>query len=400
MSKSKSQSTDGEIAVSRRTALRMLAGVGVVGGVGRTRASDTQGVSRGFRLVSRLELPGARDVRLRSVDDDIAFVAGGEAGVVFVIDWANPARPQVLTEIEVPGANTDDVKVDGDLLLTNNDRSAPVSPNVPGAHFYDISDPADPVLLGAFHDPDLLPTGPHDTHLADGVAYLGHFRADGVPGGLVIVDASDPTNPQFLTEWRVEDANPELASSSDYAHTTFVQDDVAYVAYLGAGARILDISDPANPTEIAGFAEGLIRVHDIQPTPDGTICVIGGETSCPGEAHGHAIFDITDLDSPEKLAEIDPLEFECFGEGDPNGTAHNMHVRPDRLYTAEYEGGVRAFDVTDPSDPRQLGRFARENVAGSDRNKNELFDTSQWARGYVLATQRSSPDALYILEPP
>lgn len=370
----------------------------------------------GLDVVSRVVVTGARDVRLRNprerTGDRYAFIAGGEAGLFSVVDWKNPRQPELVSVTNVPGGEADDVKPDGDLLLTNNDGGPEIERlEVPaGAHLYDISDETEPEFLGSFYDPDLLPSGSHDTHLnADrGLAYLGNFERG---GSLVILDVSDPETPEFLTEWRVEDENPELASPDAYPHSQFEDtQERLHLAYQNAGYRILDVSDPENPEEIGGSLgdpdiKELTDAHEIHVNPDENVAVIGEEAYCPDEPLGYTLFDISDPSNPQALSYIAPVFDDCTFESDPQATSHNVDIEPGRLYTTEYEGGVRVFDITDPSAPDQLAHFQPLNLeestgidANANTNQYEMFDTAQYDRGHILATQRSDPDSLYIFD--
>lgn len=173
-------------------------------------------------------------------------------GGLAVVDWRSPGHPEVLVETSVPGVAVWDVKVEGDLLAISsqgeNDRGDGGDPAAIGTHFYDVSDPTDPTLL---------------------------------------------------SEWRVEDAHPELDEPTNFVHDVFVQDDLAYLAYWDAGCRVLDVSNPADPTEVSSFgvasdaadpvefpsSEWVRRAflrpgnaHYVQPSPDGNHVYVGAET--------------------------------------------------------------------------------------------------------------------------
>lgn len=66
------------------------------------------------------------------------------------------------------------------------------------------------------------------------------FVADGV-GGLVTVDATDPTNPVVLGQ----------VTTGGQARGLVLDGDIAYVASGSAGVSVIDISDLANPTVVA-----------------------------------------------------------------------------------------------------------------------------------------------------
>ncbi len=97
----------------------------------------------------------------------------------------------------------------------------------------DISSPSSPVVTGR--------TAPLPG-IVEGVAVVGDYVAN-ARGGLRIVDVSTPANP---TEIGFYDA-PE------YANDVAVQGDCAYVADGDHSLRVVDVSDPANPVEVSSY---------------------------------------------------------------------------------------------------------------------------------------------------
>jgi hypothetical protein len=170
---------------------------------------------------------------------------------------------------------------------------------------------------------------------------------------------------------------------TNFIHDVYVQDDYAYLAYWDAGCRILDASNPTNPVEVSWFGQtentdmGMDgdpwsrgfgspgNAHYVQPSPDGDYVFIGSETYV-GESGGITVFEVTDFDNPQLVAEI---EAEDRNSGIFPDTSHNFHVTSDRPYTSWYDAGVRVYDITDPSNPEQTykcdpedRRFGRPSV--------------------------------------
>lgn len=126
-----------------------------------------------------------------------------------------------------------------------------------GLHIVDLSDPMNPVFLGAVD-------GDGYTHDAQCVNYAGPSTA--IPAGNDICFAA---NEDTLTIWDVTDpANPEVLSKSTYSQTAYthqvwVSEDQSY-AYLNdeldeetyglrTNTRIFDVSDPANPEFVGEY---------------------------------------------------------------------------------------------------------------------------------------------------
>ncbi|GLR19368.1 choice-of-anchor B family protein [Portibacter lacus] len=107
---------------------------------------------------------------------------------------------------------------------------------------YDISNPLDPVQLGEFRfGIDGVSVGHyHDGFIRDHIAYLNAGF-----DGLVIVDLTDPENPEVLSQLQGTDY-PE----SGYNHSGWLSDDGQYYFMgdetWGTAMKVFDVSDPRN----------------------------------------------------------------------------------------------------------------------------------------------------------
>ncbi|MFW9913454.1 MAG: LVIVD repeat-containing protein, partial [Candidatus Thorarchaeota archaeon] len=77
------------------------------------------------------------------------------------------------------------------------------------------------------------------------------------PGGLVLINVSDPANPSMLSSFH----------DGGWPQRLDVAGGIVYVADAQEGLEIIDVSDPTSPSEIAQYA-GSGEVYDVQ--------VIGG----------------------------------------------------------------------------------------------------------------------------
>jgi hypothetical protein len=388
---------DNDRRFTRRTALKttgLLAAAGLSGvaagspaGNGRGKSGDT------LRRFSEVAVSGAQEVVTQKT---WAYVATGDGFAV--VDWRNPNRPERVGTFHAPGTGIADVKVDGDLLAVSSqgggehdhgpgDDPDPDPDADIGTHLYDVSDPANPEYLSTFQ---VLPAGVHNAHLVDDTLYVAK-EAPFDESALIIVDVSDPTDPTELSRWVLEDVHPELDSVTNFIHDVYVQDDYAYLAYWDAGTRVLDVSDPAEPVEVSSFGEtedadkgddgnpwdrvysSPGNAHYVQPSPDGDHVYVGAETYA-GESGGIRVFDVTDFDSPQQVAEI---EAEDRNNGIFADTSHNFDVTSNRLYTAWYNAGTRVYDITDPANPEQTYEYDPDGSS---------FWTAVRARGFVVVS--------------
>jgi hypothetical protein len=151
----------------------------------------------------------------------------------------------------------------------------PDKPNAEGIYIWDASDPEDPKRVGHFK------TGGQGTHrnYYDGGRYV-HLTAaaEGYSGRIYrIVDIADPANPTEVGRWWVkgqwtaggENAPPDVSLHGG----PYIVGDRAYLPYRSAGIVILDISDYKKPQLISqlGFSPPFMRlfgIHTAMPFPD------------------------------------------------------------------------------------------------------------------------------------
>ncbi|WP_253513438.1 LVIVD repeat-containing protein [Halorussus vallis] len=300
------------------------------GGEIGTSSSET------LRLFGEVAVSGATEVVTQNT---WAYVATGDGFAV--VDWRNSNRPQLVGTWDAPGTGIADVKVDGDLLAVStqggeHDHGPGEEPNADpdaqiGTHLYDVSDPTDPRYLSTFQ---VLPEGVHNAHLVDDVLYIAK-EAPFDESALIIVDVSDPANPTESSRWILEEVHPELDSVTNFVHDVYAQGDYAYLAYWDAGCRVLDVSDPTDPVEVSWF--GQTENADMGMDGDPWSRVYGS----PGNAH--------------------------YVQPSPDGD----HVYVGAETYAGESGGITVFDVSDFNDPQQVATIEAE-----DRNPGIFPDTS------------------------
>lgn len=95
--------------------------------------------------------PGERIYATRFVGDTGYLVTFRQIDPLFVIDLADPARPTVLGELELPGFSDYIQPLDADHLLTVG-RAGDASGRIDGValRIFDVSDPTDPLLQHEF----------------------------------------------------------------------------------------------------------------------------------------------------------------------------------------------------------------------------------------------------------
>jgi hypothetical protein len=250
--------------------------------------------------------------------------------------------PQLVDSAIVDGAITlGDVQIsdDGALLVvaTEIDNGSIV--------VFDRSDPAHPVMLSRHMTDATRSRGVHTVKLGrvDGRLYgfLAVNTGGTGRGQLVVVDLSDPANPDEVLVLPL--GGPNL-------HDVFVRDGYLFTAEWDDGISIWDIGgggrggSPTDPVRIGGVETLGGNAHNIwwyhAPGGEQRYVFVGEEAGgaigaqSSGDIH---VVDISDMANPREVA------FYTI----PAAGAHNFTMDEENgiLYAAYYNGGVRAIDV-------------------------------------------------------
>lgn len=342
-----------------------------------------------YELVGEALDPGTQEV---DVQGDYAYTA--QPASIATVDLSDPSQPLLAGTAVGEGTDNLDVKVDGDLAGLANDGDPP------GVTFFDVSDPTTPTKLSFYE----AASGVHNCFIDGDYAYLC-INDDFAHSRMVVVDVSDPANPVSLEgdergsggAWMLGNHHPDMAATGiNPIHDLWVQDDLAYMCFWDAGVVVADVSDPTVPTAVAHFGAAddaavqpadtvesnkrylgghKTNAHYVQPTPSGDYTFVGAETfpgpfedtAVPGDHGGIRVFDTSDVSTDstpsnpyeEHVAYIpapEPLD-------DALQTSHNFDVTDSKLFTSWYQGGVRAYDIDDPTSPTELAAFAPEGTA-------------------------------------
>ena len=198
-----------------------------------------------------------------------------------VIDLHDPSNPDVISTIHFGNNGSDggahNCYMDGSVLYV-------IGQDTDGLEIYDLSDPGNPTFVN--HYPTYYY---HDIYVKNGLGYAAGIYGDGVD----ILDLSDLENPQLLVTfnypasgahntWTTEDGNYVIVGDeigggpwtrifdiqdldninmvSEYivdneavVHNSYVRGNLLYVGHYTEGIRIVNISDPVNPTEIGYY---------------------------------------------------------------------------------------------------------------------------------------------------
>ncbi|MEO1417021.1 MAG: choice-of-anchor B family protein [Bacteroidota bacterium] len=187
-------------------------------------------------------------------------------------------------------------------------------------------------------------------------------------------------------------ANPEIpqfvGSYGDrYVHDVYVRNGIAYLAEINSGfLTILDVTNPAAWTKLGQKTYPGAFTHNTWLNDAGTVCFTTDEYS------GATVraWDITD---PANIRELDGFESSLSNGG---AAPHNVHVLNDFLVTSYYKDGVNVVDATYPDYLVETGYYDTSPANGGG------FDGAWGAypfltSGTLLVSDMSQ--GLFVLKP-
>lgn len=313
------------------------------------------------------------------------------------VDISDPINPKYVGKLptETYSSSWRDMKVYQDHVFV-------VADNV-GSHGLQVFD-----LTKLRNLPDSVVTFQEDAHLSTfgsahnifineetGYAYV--VGADQPCEGYLIVDISNPANPQYETCYADYNTGNDGGYTHDVQCVVYNGPDTEHVGKeicLGCNEDALSIVDVTNKNNIAPISVGNYNsfyTHQGWLTEDHRYFIQDDELD---EYSGNTYFtktiiwDLVDLDNPVVLEEY---------IGQSTSIDHNLYIVGDRVYQANYTSGLRILDITDISNPEQIGFF--DTYPGDNIPK---FDGA-WGNypffesGIVIVS--SMEEGLFVLKP-
>jgi hypothetical protein len=375
-------------------------------GGGRLKTRNTQ-------LVAHVPLKGGFNGDVW-VHRDTAYVGGWgrtadhcPAHGVRAIDVADPTTPGILSRFaRFAGTTSEDVWVgeistpsfEGDVAvvgiqLCDTSFEGMAKSTFRGLVVYDVTNPIRPQRLGRlFSGPETH--GVHElsaVQRADGRVLVlestprTYENTDGAIGDVRIVDITNPRRPAELVDWDVRRDAPaavrdrlrrERTEDELLAHSAwpFAEGRKVFVSHWDAGMVYLNISRPSRPrylsrTPYGSKAEG--NAHSGWFSEDETLFVQNDEVYRPSRTFPRPsrqktwgyqrIFDLSDPSRPRRVG-VFATENTIGGEDGRiprNGyySVHNNIIVDGIEYASWYSDGVRIVDLSDPTQPKEIGFF-------------------------------------------
>ena len=352
------------------------------------------------------------------------------------VDVTDPHNPRVIVQTDLPHrfVRSNSLEVCGDILAVGYEVSRR-GDKPAGIELFDISCPEAPRSIGFFDCSGPSSRGVHQLWFVDGL--IIHFSAgaeDWTPRNPFddqfyrAIDVSNPSSPRELGRWwypgtREGDEAPaplrhprafDAGDAGYRAHNTNVypeRPDRAYLGYIDGGAIILDIADISQPKMVGhwnphppfpGFT------HTALPLFDRDLIIVTAETVHPNAADWPKLVWTIDARREDNLVPISTFPLPAVEDHAWRGGrygAHNLHEnRPGPAFRSSeliigtyFNGGIRAHDISNPFQPREIAFFVPDAPAGSKVGAIQINDVFVDDRQIIYAADRFT-GGLYILE--
>jgi hypothetical protein len=275
-------------------------------------------------LTTSISLPGDNFWNGVWARGNALYVASNDAGTL-VYDISNPAAPVFVRGLPTGDFGVHTVLVDGDRLYA-------MVPNT-GTHVYDVSEPLNPVLRTIISMPeDVAQGGPHDAF-----AYGNRLYISNAFGGYFVMDVTDLDDVRHLGQY----LRPDFGFAHHSAVGTFTGRTLAFEGgeFHSSHLRVLDVTDPARIVKIGEFRmRPVTSIHNL---------ILRGNLVYVAWYHeGLRVLDVSNPTRPRQVA-----HYNTFREGDPGRGdslfegAYGVRVPGDgHVYVVDSSRGLLIFD--------------------------------------------------------
>lgn len=286
----------------------------------------------------------------------IQFVIGTDQELLYQLNK--------ISSIDTNG-ETMDVKVVGNIAFVLD--AADYTPG--GLVIIDVSDPIHPTKISSLYDGG----NPYELQIKDDYAII----ADGADG-LEIIDISDLDNPIEIYQYPV----------NNYCSDVEILDDLLYVANWDLGLEIFNISDMEHPTKVGGYNSNYLNCLHV--TIEGDIAVV---TDHKNDYTSLRVLNISNPISPHYIQQyvqtnmdfwdpvihnnylyvgnhaVDGGELQILNLTIPSeisyvnsfydgGSIFSVYFNDSIAFISNYNKGVEIVDMSNPMDPNKIGKYS------------------------------------------
>jgi hypothetical protein len=404
--------------------------------------SASESVCWNFKLLAHHELAGfggmGEGMAIQVAKDGrrIMWLAHESAPKNFTgVDVSDPRSPKLVVQTDLPESfmRSNSLELVGDIMAVAY-QTQKVGQKPAGFELFDISAPEKPKSIAYVDASGPTSRGVHQLWFCDGeYVHLAAGAPDFKPTHpqddqfYRIFDVRNLSKPSEVGRWwlpgtREGDGVPPparhqapLLDRGFRAHNTNVypqRPDRCYLGYIDAGMFVLDISDKAHPKPICQWDNSPPYTgftHTVVPMFNRNLLIVTDESTTDNASDWPKlvwILDARDERHPVPISTCPMPPVDAYKSRGGRFGAHNIHENMPSPYAWHSEdivigtffnGGLRAYDITNPYQPREVAAFVPPAPAMSPVGAIQLNDCFVDERKVVYTVDRFS-GGLYILE--
>lgn len=348
------------------------------------------------------------------------------------VDVSDPRNPKVVVQTDLPHAEvrSNSLECAGNIMaVAYQTKRTGMEPA--GFELFDVSEPENPKSISYFDTSGPHSRGVHQLWFCDGeYVHIAAGAADFEPTHpnddqfYRCIDVRDPSKPKEIGRWWLSGTRkgdnvappPRHTLDKGYrAHNCNVypkRPDRLYLCYLDGGMYVMDIADKSQPKVISHWTNSPPYTgftHTAVPLFDRGLIVVT-EESTENNAKDWPklvwLLDARDEQYPVSFATLPMPPVDAFKDRGGRFGAHNIHENPPLptayqsdqiIFGTFFNGGMRAFDISNAYQPKEVAVFVPPAPAGSPAGAIQLNDVFVDERGIVYTVDRLT-GGLYVLE--
>ncbi|WP_158623871.1 LVIVD repeat-containing protein [Corallococcus llansteffanensis] len=310
----------------------------------RVARREGEAVSDRVELLGEIALPRGRPTGVVAAGG-YAYVMAREEGL-FIYDVKDPAHPVLASELKDDDEAFTTGLISGTTLYLGTFAK--------GLRICDLTKPARPSC-----EKSVLADV---TVRVDGLAKEGNLLYVASPkprSDIVVLDVTQPSAPTLVVRYSVEGAS---SSAGEYPYGLAVQDSRLYVSNWSYGVSVTDVTDVATTKapkllgRFGGASTSALAVGKIE----------GVNTVFQGSDEWASSLLVLDTSHPEAIVQRGELKLR------PEASLGGMELSGTTLYVANYQDGLRVYDVSTLGTPKAAGYFNTWSEADPGRGVGYL----------------------------
>jgi len=307
----------------------------------------------------------------------------GSSNGLHVVEITHPGDPVIVGFINGPDSLWRDVRVRGKYAYA-------VSEGGGGIQVIDLGnvDAGQVTLVNTITTGGVSAT--HTVNVDETSGFL--YRCGGAENGLRIYDLANRAAPVFVGTWAdryVHEAQVKTFTSGPYAGKQLAFCCGGFnTGFTNTGLSIVDVTDKANPIHRGQVSwPGAQYSHQAWLSENGQLLYLNDELDEDGTIPTKTIMiDVSNIDNP--------IYKGSFTNGN-TAVGHNLYVKGNLIYEANYRSGLRVFDATNPLAPVEVSWFDTD-PSGDGATFNGLWNNYPFFQsGVVIGSDIES--GLFVL---